>query len=93
MTDDDWLEEIPTLAQNIEECCGWRDCTAVALFQAIMSRPCAHRWAFCVWHKDSMTERQNKALAAIDQDTGEWTCPVGGDHKVGLVTRWERARG
>lgn len=95
MSDDDetWRELAGLKVVPVEEeGCHWKDCNAVALYLAVMTRPCGHRWAFCVWHQESMMRRQEAALAALD-DTGEWTCPIGEAHKVGLVMKWESARG
>jgi hypothetical protein len=55
-----------------------------------MTKPCEHRWAFCMRHKDETNERQHDAMQ--NGGGGEWQCPVGSWHNVGLVIRWESAR-
>lgn len=74
-----------------EERCGWYECNNVATHVAVMTKPCDHRWAFCMRHKDETAMRQH-AAAQLGHD-GEWQCPVGEWHLVGLVDHWEGARG
>lgn len=87
-----WRELAGLIVTEVEEeRCGWLDCDSIATHLAVFSNPCEHRWAFCIRHKDETDRRQEVGVQLSSDD--EWRCPVGEWHLVGLVERWEAARG